>query len=42
MAAFIVAQRAQYGIPESRVFAHADVDVQTSCGSGLVLAFAKP
>ncbi|HTF55947.1 MAG TPA: peptidoglycan recognition family protein [Planctomycetota bacterium] len=41
LADLITRLRAQYGIPGSRVFAHADVDVQTSCGSGVVPELAK-
>ncbi|HEY3225365.1 MAG TPA: peptidoglycan recognition family protein [Planctomycetota bacterium] len=33
--------RAQYGIPENRVFAHADVDLETTCGSGSVPELSK-
>ena len=35
LADLVARLRAQYGIPEHRVFAHAEVDVQTGCGSGI-------
>lgn len=41
LADLIARLRAQYGIPEDRVFAHAEVDLETKCGSGVVPALPK-